>query len=44
MALSKPDGSDAEQIGRDQATKIVEQRSKIIKILESIDAPRAVAY
>jgi hypothetical protein len=40
-AFSKPDGLNAEQIGRDQAMKLVKNRKKVIRLLSEIDAPRA---
>lgn len=36
-ALSKPDGPGAEQIGRDQALKLVKNRDKVIALLKSVD-------
>jgi hypothetical protein len=39
-ALSKPDGTDAEQIGMDQAMRLIKNRKKVIELLEAIDIPR----
>ena len=41
LPLSKPDGTHGEQIGRDQAMKLVKNRKKVIELLKEIDAPRA---
>lgn len=40
-ALSKPDGTGAEQIDRDQAMKLVKNRKKVIALLQSVDCERA---
>lgn len=39
-ALSKPEGTSAEQIGRDNAMKLVKSRRAVIRLLQDIDAPR----
>lgn len=36
-ALSKPDGTSTEQIGLDQAMKLVKNRKKVIGLLTAID-------